>query len=338
MPCFVVPPYILDAMETSGDERLRDHARRTKRLTMMLSVERENALALHRSRSHAETTTHPEVRRVFDAHHATRLPGTLERTETSAPAHDAAGNEAFASAGTTWAFYRDVFARDSVDDRGMHLISSVHYDRKFDNAFWNGAQMVYGDGDGVIFGGFTHCIDVIAHELTHGVTQISCDLAYEEQPGALNESMSDVFGSMVKQKQLGQSAHDADWLIGAGLMVPSSGVKALRSLKKPGSAYDDPRLGGRDPQPSHMRDYYDGAADQYGVHINSGIPNHAFYLAATHIGGNSWEGAGHAWYRALTSGLSSRADFRTFAEATVDAADRAHRAAVSHAWTTVGVL
>ncbi len=337
VPCFVVPPYILDAMEVSHDERLHAHARRTRELTAMLATQRADTLAVHRAGTHGTTAVHPEVRRVFDARHKTHLPGTLERTETGDAVADAAVNEAFAAAGETWAFYRDVFARDSIDDRGMHLISSVHYDRNYDNAFWNGAQMVYGDGDGVIFGRFTRCIDVIAHELTHGVTQVTCDLAYDAQSGALNESMSDVFGSMVKQRQLGQSVDDADWLIGAGLMVPDSGVKALRSLARPGSAYDDPRLGGRDPQPAHMRDYYDGAADDYGVHINSGIPNHAFYLVARAIGGHAWEGAGQIWYRALTSGLSGQTDFATFAAATVDAAHTAHAAQVRHAWATVGV-
>jgi Zn-dependent metalloprotease len=336
MPCFFVPPYILDALETSGDPHLREHAARTKALTLTLSRERALFAEAVRSTAHAHAG-HPDVRRVFDAHHGTALPGTLKRDEGDAAVRDAAVNEAYTAAGATWAFYREVFARDSIDDRGEHLISSVHYDRHYDNAFWNGAQMVYGDGDGVIFGGFTHCIDVIAHELTHGVTMATCDLAYDDQSGALNESLSDVFGSMVKQRTLGQGAHDADWLIGAGLMLPATGIRALRSLAVPGTAYDDPRLGGRDPQPAHMRDYYDGAADNYGVHINSGIPNHAFYLVATALGGASWERAGAIWYRALTSGLSSQSTFRMFADATIDAAGTHDAAAVRRAWKAVGV-
>jgi Zn-dependent metalloprotease len=336
MPCFFVPPYILDALETSGDPLLREHAARTKSLTLTLSRERTLFAEDVRSTTHAHAG-HPDVRRVFDARHGTSLPGALKRDEGDAAVRDAAVNEAYAAAGATWAFYREVFARDSIDDRGEHLISSVHYDRHYDNAFWNGAQMVYGDGDGVIFGGFTHCIDVIAHELTHGVTMATCDLAYDDQPGALNESLSDVFGSMVKQYTLGQSAHDADWLIGAGLMLPATGIRALRSLAAPGTAYDDSRLGGRDPQPAHMRDYYDGAADNYGVHINSGIPNHAFYLVATALGGRSWERAGAIWYRALTSGLSSQSTFRMFADATIAAAVMHDAPVVRRAWKAVGV-
>src|SRR5262245_10749917 len=115
--------------------------------------------------------------------------------------------------GTTRQFYRDLFDRNSIDDHGMRLEGYVHRGVEFNNAFWDGQVMVFGDGDGRIFTDFTKSLDVIAHELTHGVTEHTAGLEYHNQSGALNESMSDVFGSLVKQWSLQQSASEADWLI-----------------------------------------------------------------------------------------------------------------------------
>ena len=137
---------------------------------------------------------------------------------------------------------------------------------------WNGSQMLYGDGDNSIFIDFTKGNDVIGHELTHGVTQYEANLTYSQQLGALNESVSDVFGSLLEQYHLQQTAGDADWLIGQGLLTANVKGIALRSMKAPGTAYDDPVLG-KDPQPAHMKDYVNTVSDNGGVHINSGIPN-----------------------------------------------------------------
>jgi Zn-dependent metalloprotease len=224
----------------------------------------------------------------------------------------------------------------------MGLDSSVHYGREFDNAFWDGRQMVYGDGDGTIFGRFTKCIEIIGHELTHGVTEYEARLDYRDQPGALNESFSDVFGSLVKQKKLGKDAAAADWLIGAGLFAPGVKGVALRSMKAPGTAYDDPRIG-KDPQPAHMKDFVSTHEDNGGVHINSGIPNHAFYLAATAIGGRAWTKAGRVWYLALRDRLRPDAQFADAARETAALAVELFGAggrearAVAAAWDEVGV-
>ena len=132
--------------------------------------------------------------------------------------------------------------------------------------------------------------------------------------------MSDVFGSLIKQYSLKQDASHADWLIGAGLLA--AGVKgvALRSMKAPGTAYNDPVLG-RDPQPAHMKDYIHTTDDNGGVHLNSGIPNHAFYLAAIAIGGNAWDVAGRIWYETLRDPkLKANANFAAFRE--TDGQDR----------------
>ena len=221
----------------------------------------------------------------------------------------------------------------------MHLLSSVHYSHAFDNAFWNGLQMVYRDGDGTVFGSFTACVDVIGHEMTHGVVQTEANLAYEGQPGALNESIADVFGTLAKQWHLKQTVDEADWLIGAGLLK-HPGAKAIRSMKAPGTACDDPALGGKDRQPAHMRDFVHTTAEDGGVHINSGIPNHAFFIFATALGGHAWETAGEVWYDALCSGLRETTDLRAFAEATKRAAaaiDARTAEAVLKAWEEVGI-
>ncbi|WP_422115967.1 M4 family metallopeptidase [Brachybacterium sp. UNK5269] len=287
-------------------------------------------------------------RRVHDAQQGTALPGVLARGEGQDATGDEAVDEAYDGLGATWELFQQVFGRDSLDDAGMELVATVHYGQDFQNAFWDGEQMIFGDGDGVYFRSFTNAVDVIGHELAHGVVQFTAGLIYVAQPGALHESVADCIGSMVKQRVLGQSAEEADWLIGEGVFTDAVRGVALRSMKAPGTAYDDPVLG-TDPQPASMAEYadlpHDEENDNGGVHINSGIPNRAFYLAATGIGGTSWDGAGPIWYEALTaSGLPKDADFAAFAAATLEVAARRHGAgspqldAVEAAWRTVGVL
>ena len=213
--------------------------------------------------------------RVYDAQNDLSLPGKLVRGEKEKKSKDASVDGAYDGSGKTYDFYLKVFTRNSIDGQGMRLDSTVHYRRNFNNAFWNGQQMVYGDGDGEIFNRFTKSLDVIGHELTHGVTQFTAGLVYQDQPGALNEHMSNVFGSLVKQRAKKQTAKQADWLIGEGLFTNKINGVALRSMKAPGTGYNDPLIG-KDPQPDHMSKYVKTAKDNGGVHINSGIPNKAF--------------------------------------------------------------
>lgn len=300
-----------------------------------------------RSRSGSTSPLRPQ-RDIYDAGHGTELPGTERRGEGGPASDDESVNEAYDGLGQTFALYADVYQRNSLDGKGLPLLASVHYDVNFDNAYWDGEQMVFGDGDGVYFSSFTDSVDVIGHELTHGFTQYTAGFTYVGQSGALNESISDCFGSMVKQRVNNQTAAQADWLIGAGLFTAKVHGVALRSMKAPGTAYDDPHLG-KDPQPATMDRYQDLPHDQQhdngGVHINSGIPNHAFYLAATGIGGNSWDGAGRIWYDVMTNGkLPKDVDFQGFAEATIKSASTVFGAggpeeeAVQRAWATVQVL
>jgi Zn-dependent metalloprotease len=285
---------------------------------------------------------------IYTAENGNTLPGRQIRGEGDPPTGDPAADEAYDGAGATYALFSEVFNRNSIDANGMRLDSTVHFRTGYDNAFWNGRQMVYGDGDEDLpagqrlFNRFTIAVDIIGHELAHGVTQFTANLIYQGQSGALNESMSDVFGSLVKQRLLGQSAAEADWIIGEGLFTANVNGVGIRSMKEPGSAYNDPVLG-KDPQPGHMRDYVQTQSDNGGVHINSGIPNRAFYVTAFNLGGFAWEKAGQIWYVTLKDKLSESANFATAAARTYEAARDLYgqgsleQQAVRAGWAEVGI-
>ncbi|MFE3885444.1 M4 family metallopeptidase [Streptomyces lydicus] len=341
--CTIIPPHILDNLAQSDDPERHEPARRTLEHDHARRTERRE-LAARGGLTPGEPGASPDKpnRTVYDARHTENLPGHKVHAETDGPAKDASVNRAHAGLGATFELYLKVYGRKSIDGAGLPLNATVHYGQKYDNAFWDGERMVFGDGDNDLFKDFTIPVDVIGHELTHGVTQYTANLTYEGQPGALNESVSDVFGVLIKQYALGQTADQADWLIGADLLGPNVTGTALRSMKAPGTAYDDDVLG-KDPQPATMKGYVRTTDDNGGVHINSGIPNHAFYLVATALGGKAWERAGQVWYDVLTGGkLSADAQFADFAALTVKAAQARFGAGDEHeavvkAWTQVGV-
>ncbi|HET8961288.1 protealysin inhibitor emfourin [Nocardioides sp.] len=273
---------------------------------------------------------------IHTADHGTSLPGRPVRSTGQPETGDEAVDEAAVGVRGTLALFAEVYGRASYDGAGAPVSVTVHYGRDYVNAFWDGAQLVFGDGDGKVFGRFTRPVDVLGHEFAHGVVQHTAGLVYEGQPGALNESLADVFAACLKQRLLAQTPAQADWLVGEGLFLPGVRARALRDMAAPGTAYDDPMLG-KDPQVGHLDDYVDTADDNGGVHLNSGIPNRAFQLAATSIGGNTWAGAGAIWYAALTStAVGPQTDFAGFAAATIAAAGD-HAEAVSSAWAAVGV-
>jgi len=338
----IVPPHVLREIARRGnkaqqgivlDTLSRDSTHRSRRATTQLMAPRTPQTA-------AAVAGHVQ-RAIYTSDNTESLPGRLLRAEGQEAGTDVAVNEAYDGLGMTFEFYMETFQRNSIDGQGMQLIASVHFDRDYDNAFFDGHQMVFGDGDGTIFNRFTIDLDVIGHELTHGVTGSEINLTYLNQSGALNESISDVFGSMIKQYALKQSAADADWLIGGGLLKFPG--QALRSMKAPGTAYNNDVMG-KDPQPADMAHFVKTTQDNGGVHINSGIPNRAFFLVATALGGHSWEKAGQIWYDTIRDrSIKPSADFATFAAHTVLNAGHRYgtaspeRKAVQDAWRTVGV-
>jgi Zn-dependent metalloprotease len=341
----ILPPHVLINIANNGNAEQRaaalqaldvDTTFRTHRLTFSL-------LGGPLGRQDVSGAAPAVQRTIYDAGNTQALPGKTIRSEGGAAVADVSVNEAYDGLGATFDFYLGVYQRNSIDNAGLPLDASVHFGDKYDNAFWNGQQMVFGDGDGVIFNRFTGSLDVIGHELTHGVTGSEVNLTYQGQSGALNESVSDVFGSLVKQFKLNQTADKADWLIGAGLLAPGIDGVALRSMKAPGTAYNDKTLG-KDPQPANVKNLVQTAQDNGGVHTNSGIPNRAFFLVAAAIGGNAWERAGQIWYDTICDKqLNQSASFAMFAASTAaHAAQRygsasVERKAVIDAWNQVGV-
>lgn len=334
-----LPPYLLERIASGGPSRLRECARHT-----LLADRRFRARAGAVPLPPGSAVRGEPLRYVHSAEHKQILPGRLVRREGEHDSGDLAVDEAYLGLGATYRLFWDIYARHSIDDDGMALLATVHYGQDYENAFWDGQQMVFGDGDGELFNRFTVALDIVAHELSHGVIQHEAALVYSGQSGALNESLCDVFGSLAKQYRLAQSVDQADWLVGKGLFTERVAGRALRSMARPGTAYDDPLLG-RDPQPDHMDAFVVTEADSGGVHINSGIPNRAFHVTAMALGGHAWERAGRVWYDTLVDDrLGPDSDFAAFASLTLDNAERRFGTAgvevqaVRAGWRSVGVI
>jgi Zn-dependent metalloprotease len=342
----IIPPYIIEHMAHSADPALREMA--------LVALAAASAVRAVRAFSQQMPTMlaapSPAGRRhrlVYDARGRDDLPGKLVRSEGEKKTADPAVNEAYDFSGDTFDFFYSLFGRNSLDDAGMSLISSVHVGeadgrgyQPMSNAFWDGSQMAYGDGDGAVFRRFTRSLDVVAHELTHGVQAFTSNLLYRGQSGALNEHFADVFGVLVRQWRAGESADKASWLVGSEVLVPAPTRRAIRDMEHPGTAFtDDPALGS-DPQPDHMKKLYTGPSDSGGVHINSGIPNRAFVLAAQALGGPAWEQAGRVWYEAMLQ-ISRTSQFADLARITAqiagDTLGAAAKKAVKAAWKKVGL-
>jgi Zn-dependent metalloprotease len=337
----IIPPVLLEELARRGSAEVRDAALRTLSLDASLRLARvHNSLVrapVNRATVRQSVTAGRPDRTIYDCQGLEPPSNPLQvRVEGDPPCGDVTVNEAYDGLGDTYAFYWEQFNRDSIDDQGMPLHGWVHYGRDYDNAFWDGEEMVFGDGK--LFDRFTKSLDVIGHELTHGVTEHEAGLQYLNQSGALNESVSDVFGSLVKQFKLGQSADQADWLIGADIVKPGFPGKALRSMVEPGTAWEG------DNQPAHMDDYVQTMSDSGGVHTNSGIPNKAFAELALQLGGPAWEKAGRIWYETLRDPrVRKNATFRQFADRTLATARRFYGTgsdevnAVAGCWNGVGV-
>ena len=344
--CHIVPASVLERL--SRDERLEPEYRRHLAVNAVLIRNGFDLRTQQAERTRLVTSllgpTAPTLAgsglaavsiTVSDCGNGTTLPGT----PVAEPAHaaDATVTNAAVEAQAVYDFYNTVFARNSIDNAGITIASSVHYSTGYNNAFWNGTQMVYGDGDDRLFIDFTKGDDVIGHELTHGVTQHSLQLSYVNEAGGLNESLSDVFGSMFRQYQAGQDVAAADWLIGKDILGPDAlarGYTCLRDMSNPAGTHC------LAAQPAQYSLYHDGMDP----HESSGIPNLAFYTAAMAIGGKSWEKTGKIWYAAQTqSGSQPGMTMGQFANATRNLAatlfsgDASIARAVDTAWVAVGL-
>lgn len=344
--CTIIPPHMSERIgDAYDDDVLKENAERVAARHFRLRNRRAKLFSGEKSIL-GQGASSDEIVKIYDAKHKKSLPGTL--VVSPAKSSDVDVLEAYEWSVRVNDFYQNVFGRKSIDNQGMEIVSTVHYDNGYNNAFWQGNQMVYGDGDDVYFNRFTIDSDIAAHEMTHGVTQFDQDLEYQDQSGAINESLSDIFGSMAKQYFQKENFEEADWLIGHKLMIGDQ--YSLRSMKQPGSAYKDHPAFGDDPQPATMDAYNYTKQDNGGVHINSGIPNYAFYLMTKNFYeidsskyAYSWESTGPIWYQAKNL-LSPTATFDDLVKATVKVAEdifgyeSLESKAVKYAWADVKLL
>lgn len=324
----IIPPYMSDKLSDSSNKKIAQQSVKNQIETVKLRAKRnfisglsqqQTALLTAPTKPTKTATLNMQVLNMAHGTNTTDAKLVWDNGKVVSKL-DKQANNAVAAGSATWELYYQLFGRNSVDNLGLLLKHYIHYGTKYDNAMWDGTEMVYGDGDGKIFGDFTGDPDIIGHELTHGVTQNESALEYHDQSGALNESLSDVFGIMVKQRMLNLDVTQSDWLIGENVLIGDQ--YALRSMKAPGTAYvNHPDLG-TDPQPATMDQYVKlpntANGDWGGVHTNSGITNYAFYVAATNIGGFAWEKTGKIWYDAMTdNALKSTASFSDFKKLTI---------------------
>ncbi len=346
----IIPPYISDKMTESdkiklGDaleNQLRNHRFRSDRKFFSgLTATNQKMMAIKKA---AAGKPKPKIE-VYSCANTTKLPGKLVANTTILKGRDKDLKNVLAGTQYTWDFYYKILNRNSIDNAGMTLVNSVHYGKKYNNAMWNGRQMIYGDGDKKVFDSFTIDIDIIGHELTHGVTQYTANLDYENQSGALNESWSDIMGILIKQYALKQDVNQSNWLIGENVMIGQN--YALRSMIAPGTAFKNHPQWGDDPQPATMDKYLNlpntDDGDYGGVHFNSGIPNYAFCMAAIKAGGYAWDTVGKVWYEALVNNLKNNATFVDAKNATILQAQKLFgkgssvEQAVIHGWNMAKV-
>lgn len=267
----------------------------------------------------------------FDCEGLEALPGKLVPAASgSSDPVIAAG----ASGADAWQrFMREVLRRPTLDGHGMPSRCCTHYSRSYCNAFWSGEEAVFGDGDGLMLRPFVAAVDFIGHEFMHAVTQFTAGLAYEGEAGALNESMSDVFGVALRQWVAGADA-PPDWRFAPAVVGPTAqelGWDCLRHVAQPDAASSMTK------QPARYGDYVPGGEP----HTNSGIPNRAFYMATQNLGTQSWQLPLRCWYEALVAAANRPGlRFAEFAALTVRMAAKASptaAASVEAAWRAVDV-
>src|SRR5262245_31537665 len=340
----IVPSFVAERMIDSSNSEVRQAGIRILKAGERIRATRELIADMDGA---VPDGSDRKMRLIYDASGGGELPGTLIRKERG-KADEAvpAANDVYDGMGDTYDFFFKVFKRKSFDGEGAPLIASVEVTQdgeSMSNAFWNGDQMAFGDGDGTVFKRFTRSLEVIGHELTHAVIQHTSQLEYSGQPGALNEHFADVFGVLLRHwKNRADPAAQEDWTIGADVIVQTQTTRwAIRNMAKPGDAFwKDPYMG-NDLQVGHMRDFYAGPKDSQGVHINSGIPNKAFVLFAKSVGENTWGAAGGIWYALMTSkDLKPDSQFQDCANVSIDITEAERPDLVDklkEAWSGVGI-
>lgn len=313
----LVPTHVLEKMMENGKEHTKKWA-----LSTMLQGSRLRGAREVLGDYRVSNKNLGKKRIIQSANNTSILKGNTVRQEGDESTGIEAIDEAYDYSGILYDFYFEEYKRNSLDGRGMRLLSTVNYGSEFNNAFWNGERMVYGDGDGEYFNRFTRCLEVVGHELTHGVITSSLNLEYRNQAGSLNEAIADVFGLLALQRYKGHTAEQATWIVGEGLFTNKINGLGIRNIKNPGFAYNDEVLG-KDPCPAKMSDFVETKENRGGVHINCTIPSHAFYISAVNLGGNAWERLGKVWYNTLTKRLKNRsANFEEWANLTLIVAGR----------------
>jgi Zn-dependent metalloprotease len=338
--CFIIPRDVLERFAAEKDlsaevrKNLQDSAKISHELRELRKQAGQLTNVTTAAAALVELAAAPQVT-VYDCKTTSTLPGTA--VANPGGSSDQTAKRTFGETTKVAKFYKEVFNRNSIDNAGMTMMSSIHYGVKYNNAMWNGSQMVYGDGDGALFVDFTHGDDVIGHELTHGVTQHSLQLAYSDDAGGLNESMSDCFGSMFRQWEKKQDVKAADWLIGHDIIGPtakSKGFTCLRDMANPAAKHC------LAPQPTK----YSQITPGMDPHYSSGPPNLAFCTACKTLGGHSWEKVGQVWYRSLTGfGPTPNMKMKAFADRTRQVAHTMYSgtpaigSAIDTGWKQVGL-
>lgn len=318
-----------------------------KRQFLQKNPERKSAL-----KRKYHKVTHREIRRLFDSKNSysftTEPIAVDEQINSAAPSK----HESLEYANKIYDYFDVYHHIESYDDNNGPIDVHVNFGKNYNNAFWDGLKMVFGNGDGKYFNTFLSQ-NIFSHELGHAITEYMVDgggLKYQDQQGALNEHYSDVWAVCIDQKLKFQKPTQASWIIGEGLFTSRIPGKGLRTFKNE-KAYSNTVIGS-DPQPKHFKDFAklpnneDG--DYGGVHINSGIPNRAFYefciLAETEVGDEkinySWRAPADIWFQTYKR-LNPNSQFKEFALDTISITKRIHPQLVNQiqkAWKLVGVL
>jgi Zn-dependent metalloprotease len=351
--CQFVPNNILKNLDTDiipkEDQELDEFIREYRKFLQENREVKETILELQGLKKYRKVT-HKEVRRLFDSGNRYRY--TTTPTHTDEQIHSRAVStkgHALELANVCYDFFHNKFNLESYDNKNTPVDVHINFGDKYNNAFWDGLRMVFGNGDGYYFNSF-QTQNIFTHEFTHAVTENLCGLLYENQSGALNEHMSDVFAVCLDQNIRKQKPSEASWLIGEGLFTSRINAKALRTFKNE-PAYND-KLLGKDPQPKHMDNYKNLAnteeGDYGGVHINSGIPNRAFYefcmLAEKEKGSEeminrSYKAPMQIWFRTYKR-IKPTQTFKEFVSDTISVTKLIHpqlEEQIKKAWSIVGL-